>query len=99
MLAASRLFLQEIENCINVREDFAFETTLPGRGYLRLIRRLRMDSWQVKLIYLALPNVEVSKQRVAERVYHGGHDIPQQAIERRFAISHYVSKIRTKHRI
>jgi predicted ABC-type ATPase len=84
LVAASRIFLKEIEERIGKREDFAFETTLAGRTYLRLIDRLRGDCWQVELIYLALPSVEMSKLRVAERVAHGGHDIPVPAIERRF---------------
>ncbi|WP_416138243.1 hypothetical protein ACM26W_17470 [Halomonas sp. HK25] len=32
LLAASRIFLQEIEEVIADQEDFAFETTLSGRG-------------------------------------------------------------------
>lgn len=88
-MAASRLYLAEIEQCIAVGEDFAFETTLAGRGYQRLINRLLRSGWQVELIYLALPGMEMSRQRVAERVAHGGHDIPQTAIERRFARSLY----------
>ena len=50
--------------------------TLARRGYLRLIRRLMASGWRVELIYLALPNPEMAKLRVAERVSHGGHDIP-----------------------
>jgi predicted ABC-type ATPase len=84
LLAASRLFLKEIEKYVCDRQSFAFETTLSGRSYLKLIARLQTDGWQVKLIYLALPNVTMSKMRVAERVVHGGHNIPQQDIERRF---------------
>jgi predicted ABC-type ATPase len=84
LIAASRIFLGEIEEHIASREDFAFETTLAGRTYLRLIERMQKDGWQVELIYLALPSVEMSKLRVAERVAHGGHNIPQQDIERRF---------------
>jgi predicted ABC-type ATPase len=38
----------------------------------------------VELIYLALPSVEMSKLRVAERVAHGGHNIPVEDIGRRF---------------
>jgi predicted ABC-type ATPase len=83
-VAASRIFLTEIERHIQARRDFGFETTLAGRGYLRLIRRLRTAGWRVELIYLALPNVEMAKLRVAERVSHGGHDIPVMDIERRF---------------
>ena len=87
LLAASRLFLGEIEACIAQREDFAFETTLAGRSYLKLVRRLQTAGWRVELIYLALPSMEMSKLRVAERVAHGGHNIPVADIERRFARS------------
>jgi predicted ABC-type ATPase len=84
LAAASRLFLKEVEAHVTARQDFGFETTLAGRGYLRLIRRLRADGWRVELLYLALPSVELSRLRVAERVRHGGHDIPAKDIERRF---------------
>lgn len=84
LIAASRIFLGEVELHIRRRENFAFETTLSGRSYLRLIERMRNEGWQVELIYLALPSVEMSKLRVAERVEHGGHSIPEKDIERRF---------------
>lgn len=101
LLTASRLFLREIEERIAERESFAFETTLAGRTYLRLIERLRRDGWRVELIYLALPSTEMSKLRVAERVAHGGHNIPAVDIDRRFPrslhnllndFSHYVDR-------
>jgi len=81
---AGRLFLNKLEAQIALGEDFAFETTLSGKSYLKLIDRLRHAGWTVELHYLALPSVEMSKRRVAERVEHGGHNIPQQDIERRF---------------
>lgn len=84
LAAASRLFLREIDQAIIDGEDFAFETTLAGRTYLRLIDRLRQGGWRVELIYLALASVELSRLRVAERVAHGGHDIPAADIARRF---------------
>lgn len=83
-IQASRLFLHEIEACIAAEEDFAFETTLAGRSYLRLVRRLRALGWRVELIYLALPSVELSRLRVAERVAAGGHDVPTAELVRRF---------------
>jgi len=87
LLAASRLFLSEIEAAVAEREDFAFETTLAGRSYLKLVRRLRAEGWRTELIYLALPSMEMSRLRVAERVAHGGHNVPATDIERRFARS------------
>jgi len=87
LIVASKIFLQEIKACISKRVDFAIETTLAGRSYLKLIRDLKNDGWIVELIYLALPNVDMSKKRVAERVIHGGHNIPIKDIERRFSRS------------
>ena len=84
LIAASRLFLQQIELRIAEGKDFAFETTLSGRGYLRLIQRLRSAGWRVELLYLALPTAELSRLRVAERVAHGGHSIAPADIARRF---------------
>ena len=82
--AAGRLFLREVDARIAMREDFAIETTLSGRSYLKLIQRLQAEGWGVELYYLVLSSVGVSKSRVAERVAHGGHNIPAADIERRF---------------
>lgn len=84
LITASKIFLHEITACISKKSNFAIETTLSGRSYLKLINKLKADGWVVELIYLALPNVEMSIQRVAERVKHGGHNIPLKDIERRF---------------
>ncbi|MEF8746308.1 MAG: hypothetical protein V5B31_00260 [Candidatus Accumulibacter propinquus] len=75
---------RELEARIVAGEDFAFETTLADRTYLRMVDRLRRFGWWVDLIYLALPSAEMSRLRVAERVAHGGHAIPEADIERRF---------------
>ncbi len=83
-IAASRLLLKEIDQYILQRQSFAFETTLSGRTYLKLIRQLKEKNWRVVLFYLFLPNVEWSIIRVQERVAHGGHNIPEIDIRRRY---------------
>ena len=65
-------------------ESFAFETTLSGKSYLKRIKRLQQNDWFVSLFYLVLPSAEVSVERVAERLAHGGHHIPSADICRRF---------------
>lgn len=83
-LQASKIFLAAIDEHIARRENFAFETTLSGKTYLRKIQDWRKAGWQVELFYLWLPGAEISAQRVALRVKQGGHDIPAAAIERRY---------------
>jgi predicted ABC-type ATPase len=87
MLAASRIFLRELAERVQARDNFAFETTLSGRSYLKLVDRLMQQGWRVELIYLALPNLQMSKLRVAERVRHGGHHVSAADLERRFSRS------------
>jgi predicted ABC-type ATPase len=50
LLGASRIVLREWDTRIEACESFAFETTLAGRSYLRLIAQLRHKGWRVELI-------------------------------------------------
>jgi len=83
-IRAGRLMLEEIDNHVSRGESFAFETTLSGLIYARLIQKWRALGYRVRLIYLSLPNAELAVTRVAERVAQGGHAIPEAAIRRRF---------------
>lgn len=66
------------------RKDFAFETTLATRTYVKRIKELRSIGYRVSLIYLWLKSPELAVERVAERVRIGGHDIPPDVIRRRY---------------
>jgi len=83
-IRAGRLMLEEIDNHVRRGESFAFETTLSGLIYARLIHKWRELGYRVRLIYLSLPNPEMAVTRVADRVAQGGHFIPEAVIRRRF---------------
>ncbi len=84
-LRAGRLMLQEISNHAERGENFAFETTLAGRGYVERIRRWRAEGYRVKLFFLSLATPEEAIRRVRGRVAQGGHNIPEEVIRRRFS--------------
>jgi predicted ABC-type ATPase len=84
-IKAGRLMLEEIADCAQRGESFAFETTLSGLAYLAHIKAWRMAGYHVSLFFLSLPDVEVAIARVAGRVRQGGHGIPEGVIRRRFA--------------
>jgi predicted ABC-type ATPase len=84
-LAAGRLMLGRLEELGRRRENFAFETTLAGRGYIPWLRRLRGEGYVLRLYFLWLPAVDISLARVAYRVRHGGHFVPDEDVRRRFA--------------
>lgn len=81
---AGRLMLEEIYNHAQRRQNFAFETTLSGRSYARLIPIWQAQGYTVKLFFLQLPSPELAIARVAQRVRAGGHHVPEAIIRRRF---------------
>lgn len=83
-LRAGRLMLDRLDELARQRADFALETTLSGRGYLRWLRGLRAEGYVVRLFFLWLPTVDISLARVAERVRRGGHFVPDEDVRRRF---------------
>lgn len=83
-LRAGRLMLAEIARRVRAGESFAFETTLSGRNYARLIPRWQSAGYHVKLIFLGLPDADLAVVRVAARVAQGGHAVEEETIRRRF---------------
>ena len=84
---AGRLMLSEISFFAQRRATFAFETTLSGRSYLRLIRQLKKQGYEVHFFFLWVKSVDVALSRVRERVLKGGHDVPEAVVRRRFGRS------------
>lgn len=84
-LQAGRIMLGELARHFAARENFAFETTLSGRGYLHHIRQWQNAGYEVKLIFLQLDSAYEAIARVAQRVRQGGHHIPEAVVRRRFA--------------
>ena len=56
--------VQEIATLVRRHESFAFETTLSGLRYARLIPQWRKKGFFIKLIFLQLPNPEMAIARV-----------------------------------
>ena len=84
---AGRLMLNEIRFFAQRRATFAFETTFSGRSYVRLIRQLKKQGYEVQIFFLWVKSVDVALSRVRERVLKGGHDVPEAVVRRRFGRS------------
>ena len=83
-IKAGRLMIQEIETLVRARQSFAFETTLSGIRYARLIPQWQKKGYFVKLIFLKLSSSEIAIARVAARIAQGGHSVTKEVIRRRF---------------
>ena len=81
---AGRLMLEMIDDYVRRGESFVFEVTLSGRGFARMITQWQQQGYWVKLYFLRLPSADMAVARVRNRVRRGGHDVPEEAIRRRF---------------
>jgi predicted ABC-type ATPase len=81
---AGRMMLAEIERYASRGESFGFETTLSGRSYEGLLRRLKKRGYKLHFFYLWVPSTSLALARVRARVLKGGHDVPEALVRRRF---------------
>ena len=88
-IQAGRVMLDQIHTNVAKGISFAFETTLSGLSYTRLIPQWQSQGYRVLILYLSLPTVELALDRVAARVRQGGHSITEDVLRRRFVISHH----------
>jgi len=86
-LRAGREMLARIDSLVGSGTEFMFETTLASLSYARKIPGWQARGYTVALIYLRLPSVEMSINRVRKRVAAGGHGVPETVIRQRFAKS------------
>jgi predicted ABC-type ATPase len=84
---AGRIMLDQMNDLVRRREDFAFETTLSARTYANWLSQLRVTGYAVLLYYYWLDSPELAIARVALRVQSGGHFVPDADIRRRYARS------------
>lgn len=83
-IAAGRLMLRLIDDYVRRGESFAFETTLSGRSYARMIPRWQASGYWIRLCFLRLPSADMAVTRVRNRVREGGHNVDEEVVRRRF---------------
>jgi predicted ABC-type ATPase len=81
---AGRIMLNRISELLTQNANFAFETTLATKSYKNRILEAKQKNYNVTLLFFWLKNPELAKERVKTRVFEGGHNIPEDIIERRY---------------
>ncbi|MCE5264174.1 MAG: zeta toxin family protein [Deltaproteobacteria bacterium] len=86
-IKAGKVMLEQIQEHIDAGHDFAIETTLAGRSYVKLLKGLKEKGYGIHLFYLWLHKPDLALKRISERVRAGGHAVPPEVVRRRFARS------------
>lgn len=81
---AGRIMINRMEELLKQETDFAIETTLATKSYVKFIKRAQNRGYFVTLLYFWLNSPELAIKRVEDRVRSGGHNIPKDVIRRRY---------------
>ena len=83
-IKAGRLLLEQIDNFVNEKVDFAMESTLSGKTYVQLIKKVKQKGYTVHVFFLWISNIQLARARIKQRVQEGGHNVLGRDIKRRF---------------
>ena len=86
-LPAAREAIRDLKTFKEQGRSFTYETTLASNAALKEIADARAKNYEIRLYFVALATWQQSARRVAYRVESGGHNIPLEAIHRRFEIT------------
>ncbi len=83
-IEAGRIMIRRMEDLMRLKQDFAIETTLATKSYVRFIKKAQEEGYFVTLLYFWLNSPELAIKRVEDRVRSGGHNVPVEVIRRRY---------------
>lgn len=76
---------------IGLREDwlrdglsFTYESVMSHESHIRFIEHAIKQDYKPYLYYVCVSDVDLNKERVAQRVQEGGHDVPIEKIASRY---------------
>lgn len=81
---AGRIMLRRLRQLGDSKADFAFESTLSSRTFVRFLKLLKKQGYSVAIYYFSLANAQLAVRRVKLRVAMGGHHVPTDVVKRRF---------------
>ena len=84
-IEGGKVALQRIRECLEKGVSFTQETTLSGKRTETTAAEAKRLGYFIRLYYVGLDTQKECMERIANRVRHGGHDIPAEVVERRFA--------------
>ncbi|NQU65718.1 MAG: hypothetical protein HQ517_15760 [SAR324 cluster bacterium] len=86
---------------LETEETFSFETVFSHSGKLDFMKTANKHNYKCYLYFAAVSSVEISIDRVQQRVSEGGHDVPLEKIKRRYDLSldNLLPAMRLAHRV
>lgn len=83
-MRAGRIALNMRKECVDKMISFNQETTLTGKRILKAIEEIKEKGYTIYLYYIGVDSPAIAKERIKNRVLKGGHNIPEEVVEKRY---------------
>lgn len=81
---AQAMVRQSRDEALRQGFDYSWGTVMSHPSHVEHLQEAKMRGYKVRMIYVALTSPYANMARVEERVQDGGHDVPLDAIRRRY---------------
>jgi predicted ABC-type ATPase len=82
--AARQEFLDQVDDAIRHKRHFTIETNFRDYELMETVAHFKRNGYTTNMLYLTLENIELSIDRVKERVSDGGHFVDLESIYHNF---------------
>lgn len=84
VIQSGRIAINKIKYCIANKLSFNWETTIITSTTLQFLKEAKEAGFLVQLNFIGVQDVNLSLERIKQRVAKGGHDIPEEVVRGRF---------------
>lgn len=84
VLKAAKLATEKRYECLEMKQDFVFETVFSSDEKLEFVRKAKVAGFFVRLFFVCTENPSINAKRIAQRVMDGGHEVPISKIISRY---------------
>lgn len=84
VVKSGRIAINKIRHCIARKISFNWETTIITGTTLKFLREAKEAGFLIQLNFIGVQDVNLSLERIKQRVAKGGHDIPEEIVRGRF---------------
>jgi predicted ABC-type ATPase len=83
-MEAGRTALTRIRQLVEEKRSFTWETTMSGKTAVGWLKSAKESGFKIKCYFLWVMQVEITLDRIRQRVSEGGHNIDPLVSQRRF---------------
>ena len=83
-MRSGKVALERIKECLEKRKSFNWETTILTNFNIAYIKKAKELGYHIRLNFIGVGDVNLSLQRLEDRVLKGGHGIDEKIVHYRF---------------